>query len=470
MTERQMKAWKRYETVQSNIKWWKRQTTDKQTEQLGQAFSEEEWDEIFADEERRFLKTLRQKKQRLFREYVLPHLQDPQGYEFNFDLSLAQCWILKRVFELGWTVEQFGWFDRRFAHHYGREANKAERIGKKYQWIAYHEFLAYVSDNFEFIRDGFDESTNYYEGPWQVDSQLRDVDPSLLLRQTPDADDAYTDSLTTWWQPIQYVFAEANREEQIAWIAQREDCPDPRQWLEITYPADSSTWLTLEGHYRWQERGPIEEDRYDGLRRSMWFQVRSYIAHQEDSEKLLTWLQEQNFMRRWMPESQGMYEVFVGEFPWAPACKQYNNQEDTWERYGHDRLPAPVILTTTSYTRESSSPDCSIDETISALMPSAWLIQQMRLRWSGGSFHYVDSSNELAALDPSVEEAGPSVLLISKKKLVHFLKENQLVLVWTVLGERLLIGGHSEEWHGRMELSGVYSLQNNSEINGVLRF
>jgi hypothetical protein len=468
LTERQMKAWKQYETAQFNIKWWKRQSTDEQTEQFGQTFSEEEWDELSACEENRFLKTLGQKKQQLFREYVLPQLQDPQGNAFNFDLSLAQGWILKRVFDLGWTVEQFGWFDRRVDQYsYGREANKAERIGKKYQWIGYHEFLAYVADNFELIKDGFDESTNYYGGPWQVDSQLRDVDPSLLLRQSPD-DDGRTESLTTWWQPIQYVFGEADREEQIAWIAQRDDCPDPHQWLEVIHPNDGSTWLTLEGHYRWTEQGPIEEERYEGLRRSMWFQVRSYIAHQEDSEQLLAWLQAQNLMGGWMPESEGMYEVFVGEFPWALACAQYNNQEDIWGRRG-DRLPAPVVVATTSYTRESSSSDCSIDETLSALMPSAWLIQQMSLRWSGGNFRYVDSSNELTALDPSVEEAGPSALLVSKEKLTRFLKENQLVLVWTVLGERLLVGGHSQEWHGRMELSGVYGLQDRSVIGGALK-
>jgi hypothetical protein len=468
LTKRQKQAWERYKTVQSNLNWWKRMDSDKQIERFGQVFSEEAWDEIFADEEIRFLKTLGQKKQQLFREYVLPHLQDPQGNEFNFDQSLAQCWILKRVFDLGWTVERFGWFDRRFDHHYGRGANKAERIGKKYQWIGYHEFLAYVADNFEFIKDGFDGFTNHYDGPWQVSSQLRDIDPSLLLRRTPDADNAYTESLTTWWQPMQYVFAEADREEQIAWIAQRDDCPDPLPWLEVTHPGDGSIWLTLEGHYRWTERGPIEEDPYDGLRRSMWFQVRSYITHQEDSEKLLTWLQEQNFMGRWMPESEGMYEVFVGEFPWASACTQYNNQEDAWGRRG-DRLPAPVVVTTTSYTRESSSPDCSIDADISALMPTAWLIQQMGLRWSGGNFRYVDSSNEIAALDPSVEEAGPSALLASKEKLARLLEENQLVLIFTVLGERLLVGGHSDEWYGRLELSGVYSLQKDTLMGESLK-
>jgi nucleoside phosphorylase len=469
LTGHQKNAWENYKTIHSNINWWKHQSADKQIEQFGQAFSEEEWDELFTYREGRFLKTLGKKKQQLFREYVLPHLIDPQGNEFNFDLSLAQCWILKRVFDLGWTIKKFGSFDRRINQYsYGREANKPERIGKKYQWIGYHEFLAYVADNFEFIQDGFDEDTNHYDGPWQVSDQLRDIDLSLLLRRSPDTDDERTEGLTTWWQPIQYIFAEADRKEQIAWITQKDDCPNPHQWIECTHSNDHSTWLTLEGHYRWTERGPIEEDPYEGLRRSMWFQVRSYIIRQEDSEELLAWLQEKNFMGRWMPESVGMYEVFVGEFPWADACALYNDQENVWGRWG-DRLPVPLVVTTTNYIRESSSQDCSIDETISALMPAAWLIQKMNLRWSGGNFKFVNASNKIIAFDPSTEQTGPQALLISKKEMEQFLTENKLMLIWTVLGERELVGGQTQEWRGRLEISGVYSLQTSSVIDGSLK-
>jgi hypothetical protein len=161
-----------------------------------------------------------------------------------------------------------------------------------------------------------------------------------------------------------------------------------------------------------------------------------------------------------MPESRDMYGVFVGEFPWAKTAVQYTNQEEFWEN-GDDELPVPVIVTAVNYNRESASHDCSIDESISALMPSAWLIQKMGLHWSGGNFRYVDSKNDLVALDPSVEEAGAKVVLISKEKLVNFLEENKLVLIWTVSGERQLVGGSTQEWHGRLDISCVYKFDGN---------
>jgi hypothetical protein len=88
-----------------------------------------------------------------------------------------------------------------------------------------------------------------------------------------------------------------------------------------------------------------------------------------------------------------------------------------------------------------------------------WLIRNMGLRWSGGRFSFVDSTNEVVAFNPSAEDVGPSAFLISKAKLTNFLCENNFDLIWTVLGERQLIGGQHREWHGRLELSGAYQLR-----------
>ncbi len=97
-----------------------------------------------------------------------------------FNLSLIQRYVLWRVFDLGWTTERFSEFDqfvRRQSH--GREESKPERIGKKYQWIAYHEILAYIADHYQY-RERYreDEGGQAYEGPWQ--EYLRDIEPFLF--------------------------------------------------------------------------------------------------------------------------------------------------------------------------------------------------------------------------------------------------------------------------------------------------
>ena len=69
--------------------------------------------------------------------------ESPEEKRPGLELGIIQRYILGRVASLGWTGERFGEFDRmvRLRDRPGRESRKAERIGKKYQWIAYHEIL-----------------------------------------------------------------------------------------------------------------------------------------------------------------------------------------------------------------------------------------------------------------------------------------------------------------------------------------
>ena len=459
----------RYKTLYSGVKLCQRLEPAQQIERFKHEFLPEELDYILASEEKRFLRTLGKKKQKIFHEFVLPYLKDPKGDVFKFDLSIAQRWILKRVFDLGWTVDKFGRFDRNLSYgSYTREANKSERIGKKYQWIAYHEFLAHIADNFEFTGDyESDNPPQHYHGSWQIGSGTRDIDPSLLLRKLQEPEDNQKKSTSVWWQPVEYVFNDADKQEKIAWIPKENDCPEPLKLIELTKPNDAQTWLTLEGHYRWTEPAPIEEEEFRNWRRDIQYQIQSYIVRQENLSEILAFLSGTHFMGRGMPESQYMLDVFVGEFPWSSSYinKKFDDVQD-WVKIckGQETLPYPIVVTTTEYLREISTFDCSIDDTISALMPSAWLIKNMGLRWSGGKFSFVDSANEILAFNPLVEEVGPSACVISKEKLTRFLAENQLEIIWTVLGERMLIGGSNQNSHGRLELSGVYYLN-----QGVLR-
>ncbi len=100
----------------------------------------------------------------------------------NFDLSFVQRWIFNRVVELGYDPQIHGRFDRMINSRFnvGRDSHKPERIGKKYQWIAYHEFMALVSDHFEFKGDNLDDEPKSYKGPWNP--HVRDIDPTLLVK------------------------------------------------------------------------------------------------------------------------------------------------------------------------------------------------------------------------------------------------------------------------------------------------
>jgi len=83
-----------------------------------------------------------------------------------------------------------------------------------------------------------------------------------------------------------------------------------------------------------------------------------------------------------------------------------------------------------------------------------------------GSFF--DNNRNLIAIDPSVMFPGPSALLIKRDSLRDFLRKLDLTILWTVTGEKQLIGSpfRHDEWKGVMDFSGGYVLQDDGSIHG----
>jgi hypothetical protein len=122
--------------------------------QLNEDYSEDDLKEEVNDFKEAFRDSLSEKDQETFDEVFWPYIENPQidDREIRFDLELIQRFILSKILELGYKEELFGEFDDRAVNYrrYGRSGEKPERIGKKYQWIAYYEALARVADNFKF--------------------------------------------------------------------------------------------------------------------------------------------------------------------------------------------------------------------------------------------------------------------------------------------------------------------------------
>lgn len=117
-----------------------------------------------------------------------------EPYKHRFGDRLARRWVLQRVKEFGWTHELFG--DSDDSQHDDRitdDERKIERIGKKYQWIALHELLGYLSDHHHLFPDRGDEPCTY-KGAWQIDQ--RNFDPSAEPDPEPtvyEEDDTLTE-------------------------------------------------------------------------------------------------------------------------------------------------------------------------------------------------------------------------------------------------------------------------------------
>lgn len=386
----------------------------------------------------------------------------------RFDLTLIQRWMVKRVLELGWTPEKFGSHDSNMPYSSRRPA-KPERIGKKYQWIAFHEILARLADNFRFWdSNGDDPRDRQYEGPWQT--SLRDIDPSLIMRATGLGNDRRKSS-ANWWFTERYETWDETSDED-SWLREDADLPDVSALIDIKSVSGTSRWLSLGGYYHWEQPVPPDEDQDRFARREIWVLTNSYLVHKQDCEVVFDWAVNQDFWDNWMPSGNELYRTFLGEIHWSHAYSHEFSVEgfSGWRGEDHfgKQLPRPILPLVDDYIRESGGYDCSIDESIRISVPSLQLMHGMELRWTGVEGKYSDLYGTIAAFDPSVDEQGPSTLLLHKKQFSSFLTERGFDVIWTVIGAKEIIGGNaSKKWRGRLALNGVFRLEDDIPIGKV---
>jgi hypothetical protein len=414
-----------------------------------------------------FEATLSSSELRRYRTDALTYLAKPRNEDNRFDLSVAQRWILQRVFDLGWTVEKFGVFDRDVnAHIWSRDAKKSERIGKKYQWIAYHEFLGLVADNFEFGNELYSDAEKKYDGPWQM--YVRDIDPSCALRDIPGGDKAED----AWWSPrTAYNWESEHRNS--SWINSITDLPLVEPLIQVSSPEDGSGWLVLESYPEWKEPIPSYEEDFEKPRKWLWYQLRSFLVDRKNAAKAFEWLSKQDFWGRWMPENPEHHAVFLGEFYWAPALRRHDPIVDPRTEGSNSRMSAlsfPLVFTSGSYHSEMNSFDCSAEERFSVFLPGAWIVKKMGLQWNGIEGRFFDSAGTLVAFDPALSYAGPHALLIRKEAFISFVKEQGYEIIWFLLGGKQILGGgwDRKDWPGELQISGVYRVKTD-RVSGKLR-
>ena len=381
-----------------------------------------------------------------------------------FDLKLIQRYVLWRVFDLGWTTERFGKFDESVRRHsHGRVASKPERIGKKYQWIAYHEILAYIADNFQFHQGEYldeDKDCQTYKGPWQ--DFFRDIDPSCLL-QSKSGGPSLKSNNPSWWTSVRYE----NWDEDLRhwdWIKREDNIPEIIDFLSVKQPSIGTRWLNLSGNFNCQQPHPADVEPYDVELRYLWFICHGYFIRTKDADTFIDWARNVDFWGRWMPEPAETSRLFLGEYGWSPAFRHFNQP---WHGFcgwtkSETNWPVSVLPVLIKYIGGGLSFDCSVDESYQMQLPYHDIVKQLGLKWSGLGSNFVDQEDRLAAFDPTEHEANRTALLIREDLLRQYLSDKGLALCWTVLGEKRVQGGNRflaadrQSNHGTMRISGAY--------------
>ncbi len=375
-----------------------------------------------------------------------------------------------------WIFEKYGYDIHKHAEYdssiesFDRGPSLIERIGKKYQWIALFEMVARVSDNFKKYDEWSyrEDKEEPFQGTW--DPYIRDIDPTMIISKTGNYDEEELDK--NWWTILYNSSWECSNKD---WLRRTEDLQEFGNQIQVN-DHNSEEWLILEGYPEWAEPKKIGEEKWDYPHKRIWCQIRSYIVKDSEFDKFKVWACRQDYMGRWMPESHDRYEIFSREYYWSPAHRYFMTEDYDGKIWRDVYDPetriyvSEVIVPTESFLWEEQY-DYSKEGVISFLKPCLTIFEGMRLKYSRKEGEFLNYSDEPVCFATNIFYKSKPYLLIKKAPFLKYLKENGLNIVWTLLGEKQIIGGGTTgaDFPGRLEISGAYYFDD-QHLQGNLNF
>lgn len=345
------------------------------------------------------------------------------GRAAQIDAQKAKYWVANRAMSMGWTKDLFPYDGSRGEDRI--RGSKVERIGKKYQWLALHELLARLADNYWMAPD--DESMGQRYDTVLDTSFMRDVDPTVM----PPADqfDAVVDSIVLL--PRIEVPSLMSAELQ-AWI----DDPDhPKAALRRALCEDSGStkWVAL---YRYEAKD-IDADDERTTFETPWKQtqfhfIAMHILRPDEHKRLRREAKSSSMdFHQWLPHDQ-TDGPFLGELgvraTWPD--EMWESRQARVEGWPSFEIASPVA----GYRWESHL-DGSLPEGKGAHVPQPWLIDALGLTPLHPGAVYVDREGRPAVV--CREGARLTHCLIRRDLLLAYLEAKDLRCLWTVVGERM---------------------------------
>jgi len=390
---------------------------------------------------------------------------NPAGDE-RVDIGQVLRWLYTRILELGYKDKLFAKHDVLERRYFDRMDHLHERIGKKYQWIAFNELLARFSDNCFLQPEWGSSEAAPCRGPWQI--WMRDIDPSCWLEGEAEAHACQY----SWWVPFTEPLPKRNWEEYVEWVCRKDDLPfyseRLKQSLWVSDPK-GRRWILVYANFSWQsEREPGEEVRSGSPWREIWFHVRGYLV--KEPEATLKWSRRQDFWNYWMPEWDGLkvYQAFLGEYPWHPSWKEAHDRTGWQKPNRRSRCRHQFLVPYVTYAW-SSDYDYSSESRARLVLPAPWLVEEGSLRFDRDSLAWRDETGRIVAWDPAgVSSDQPHALLLDADWLAGFLNGKAMGFFWAVAGEKRCAIAGSIGPRASNRLSGGF-VWTGSEIKGGLR-
>lgn len=355
-------------------------------------------------------------------------------YFADIDVIDMKNIAIQRIFTLGYSEYLHGSFE--FFSQYdpltkkrktGREPFSMERIGKKYQWIAFYELAAQVADNYNInALSTLDSSNNpsYRHSVGSLEPDIRNIDPTTFLcNNSPSPNQNLHNSIYT----LPYL-------EDAVWLNDFQDHPSTERLL--THVLEGEEFILLNGQYQWNEgKSPSPED--SGIYgKDVWCSINSYLIRNVDVDACIDYLKNKDFYGRWLNDPTRS-TLFNREYYWSEGYNFYNFDYN-WGALSNkkDCIDIAVMLTTCEYGAGCMGNELPDGKYPSWKKPCSLLFHGLSMQYGGGDSILNDECGNVVAFD-SKELLGEKIgLFIKKESLMEYLEKNNLTVLWTTLSEK----------------------------------
>ena len=370
-------------------------------------------------------------------------------YDFDCDKLALKNYAMNIIFnEIGYNKALSDYDCSTSISYHSNQADKSERIGKKYQWIAFYKTLAIASDLFVLKNGGSqNENRRNYEGAWEP--YVRDFDPTLESKDI------------------------LKKQSLVEEISKKENCVDFSEKID---PNDKDLPLNLRNFI---ENLLLQEAQYEWV--SLYSSFRKYSGD-EDKNKLIigainaffiktTDLQQYNKVDKkivlkaisktevFNPPST--YTTYLKEYPWSQSCNDLIEACNSGlEVIGGDQKINSILEKLTyscCYLLWEEEYDFSKGCVESRYLPNKDLYDKCKLSFSDSNCELINGNNEVVALSYSGSSPSFNKLVIRKDILDSYLKANGLSLILFL---------HFEETH----VNEVVSESSNKKFLGVIEY
>lgn len=354
-----------------------------------------------------------------------------------YDITTKMAFDIKYVF--GWN-DKLGYLDNR-TYSLNRFNNERERIGKKFQWLAWYRINAHLMDTCY---------TSKYQSHYRDEAKKNELTPNpypwnstAISRFDPTLDIKQKDEVNIGLMGIEKQTIENKDDEN--WINKNEFLPDFRYIAKLQ---NGTEYVMLIGYDTSDEDG-----------KEIFLFSNAGFVKQQDAEKFAEWAKKQNFYGRWMPEHQGSTGFLWNDYPWADVYKS-SIEHEIWSH--PQDCPCNIQLAYEAQLQENWEGIDNKNEFLSTVyMPCVEIMEQMGLYCSEIRGQIKDKDGIVVALNTD-QENGIHGLFLRRDILNDYLKRNEYVMFYYVLGEKLLKIGEMNSII--KDLSAAYQYRQKNEV------